>query len=78
LEGEPHPRRIGPVPSAPNRSVTVAVPVRDAGGAVVAAINAGAPTRRPTRAGMRERHLPAIRAAAREVERGLALRAAPA
>ena len=56
--------------------ISVAVPVRNAAGKVVAAINVGAPTSRATRAEMLERHLPAIRAAAREVERGLALRAA--
>lgn len=54
--------------------ISVAVPVRDARGAVVAAINVGAPTGRATRAEMLGRYLPAIRAAAAQVEQGLALR----
>jgi IclR family pca regulon transcriptional regulator len=55
--------------------ISVAVPVRNAAGRVVAAINVGAPTARATRAEMTGRYLPAIRAAAAEVERALALRA---
>lgn len=56
--------------------ISVAVPVRDAAGQVVAAINAGAPTSRAGRTEMLERYLPAIRAAAADVERALALRRA--
>jgi IclR family pca regulon transcriptional regulator len=55
--------------------ISVAVPVRNAAGKMVAAINVGAPTTRARRAEMMERYLPAIRAAAAEVERVLALRA---
>lgn len=56
--------------------ISVAVPVRDGAGKVVAAINVGAPTSRATRSEMLDRHLSAVRAAAREVERGLSLGAA--
>ncbi len=54
--------------------ISVAVPVRNARGEVVAAVNVGAPTSRATREEMLARYLPAIRAAARQVEQGLALR----
>jgi len=54
--------------------ISIAVPIRNAQGHVVAAINVGAPTSRATRPEMLKRYLPAIRAAASNVEKSLALR----